>query len=184
MYGLIHRSIMDMVVTGHGEEAWRRVKSASGVGDEAFLTMHSYDDSVTFALVKAACDEVGIGIDTCLEAFGEHWVKETATKAYASLMASYGRTLWEFLENLDFMHDRISTSFPGFSAPSFELERTAEGSHLLHYSSSRTGLEGFVVGLVKGLASHFSMQVRISMTNNCIDAAGQHTTFLVEVMES
>jgi len=180
MYGLIHQSIKDMVITARGHEAWERIKCEAHLTDEDFLTMTSYDDSTTMALVAAACSECGMATGECLDAFGQHWIAETASKTYGSLLDSYGTTLWGMLENLDYLHDRISTTFPGFNAPSFELHRDGDNSCRLVYTSSRQGLEQFVVGLIKGLAAKFGVAVDILMVDNVSDADGQCTTFRLE----
>lgn len=171
---------MGMVIAQHGEDTWQRVKTASGAKDEDFLTMQVYDDSVALALVKAVSEELQQEPAVCLEAFGQFWISDTAKKTYAMLLTSYGTRLWDLLENLDYMHDRISTSFPGFNAPSFELERVDDAHYLLHYTSSRSGLEAFVVGLIKGLAQEFNTPVTISISSNVVDATGQRTTFVLE----
>lgn len=180
MYGLIHRSIMGMVMAQHGEDAWQRVKTAAGARDEDFLTMQVYDDEVSLALVRAASEELQLAPEKCLEAFGRFWITDTAKKAYSTLLMSYGTRMWDLLENLDYMHDRISTSFPGFNAPSFQLEPVDDAHYLLHYTSSRCGLEAFVVGLIKGLVEEFNTPVKISIRSNVVDARGQRTTFFLE----
>jgi guanylate cyclase soluble subunit beta len=180
MYGLIHRSVRDMVLAQYGEDRWNRILKAANAGDEHFMSMQSYDDSVVLALIGGACKELGQEPAALLEGFGRHWIADTAKKTYANLMKSYGDNLWDFLENLDFMHDRISTTFPSFRPPAFELERISDHEALLHYVSTRQGLTPFVVGLLKGLAVEFGEVVDIEIKSETQSDAGQRTTFLLK----
>ena len=55
-----------------------------------------------------------------------------------------------FLQNLDALHDHLSTIYPGMKAPSFRCtERPSDGATVLHYYSDRPGLEHIVIGIVK-----------------------------------
>ena len=53
-------------------------------------------------------------------------------------------------QNLDALHDHLSTIYPGMRAPSFRCtERPDDGGLILHYYSDRPGLESIVIGIVK-----------------------------------
>lgn len=177
MYGLVHTAIRDMVLTNHGPAVWDNIKNEAGVGDDAFLAMQSYDDSVVLGLVTAAAKVLDISSAECLDAFGQFWVLDTAAKHYGNMLNSFGNEIWGLLKNLDCMHDRMSSTFQGYDAPSFYLEENGDGTHLLHYRSSRQGLTPFVIGLLKGLAIHFNTKLGISVVAEALSAAGQHTTF-------
>lgn len=180
MYGLVHTSIRDMVLTHHGPVVWERVKNGAGVGDDAFLAMKSYDDSIVLSLVTTAAKVLDISEAECLDTFGQFWVLDTTVKHYGNMINSYGDEIWGFLQNLDSLHDRISSTFPYYKAPSFFLEKNGDGEHLLHYRSSRQGLTPFVIGLLKGLAIHFKTELDISVVAEELSDAGQHTTFCLE----
>lgn len=180
MYGLVHRAIRDMVLAHHGPQVWEQIQRESGVGDDAFLAMQSYDDSIVLRLVGAASEVLDISQAECLDAFGQFWVLDTAAKHYGTMLDSFGEGIWEFLGNLNSLHDRISSTFQGYDAPSFHLETTEEGVRLLHYQSSRQGLTPFVVGLLKGLAQHFNTGLLISIVSEEMNEQGQSTTFCLE----
>ena len=74
MYGLINNSLKDMIRDKFGEEKWQEVLNTSGVPEDSFLTMRSYDDALTYSLAGAASDVLGAPVDACLEMFGEYWV--------------------------------------------------------------------------------------------------------------
>ena len=97
MYGLINKALREMVQERFGQEAWESVFEASGVPEDSFLTMRSYDDQLTYQLVGAASEVLGAPAEDCLVMFGEYWVAETASKSYGPLMDASGDNLIEFL---------------------------------------------------------------------------------------
>ena len=179
MYGLVHTSVRDMVLQNHGTGTWEQIRSAAGVGGEDFLAMKSYDDSIILSLVTAASETLQITPEECLNAFGQFWVLDTAAKHYSEMIDGFGTNIWDLLENLDHMHDRMSSTFHGYDPPSFFLENKTAGTYLLHYRSSRQGLTPFVIGLLKGLAIHFKTSIGIAIEQETLTTNGQHTVFRI-----
>ena len=60
MYGLVNRAIEQLVVSTKGEPAWQRVCARAGVGADGFVAMCPYDDRLTFDLVHAVSEELGL----------------------------------------------------------------------------------------------------------------------------
>lgn len=161
MYGLIHSGIQRMVMETHGEAVWSKVLEASSLTNDSFYSTQSYDDEQTFALVQSVSDVLNTPLDDCLELFGKYWLVEFAPQSYDMLLKAAGSSLFEFLENLNALHDRISTTFVGYIPPSFQLERVSEQNAILEYRSSRTGMVPFVVGLIKGMQDRFNASIKI-----------------------
>ena len=183
MYGLINNSLKGMITDRFGEEQWQQVLAASGVPEDSFLTMRSYDDSVTYSLAGAASEILGAPVEDCLEMFGEYWVLETAGKSYNMLLNAAGGDMIEFLGNMNALHDRITSTFLDYVPPEFFVEQQ-NGNHLIHYVSQREGLTPFVVGLLKGLAKRFECELTIlSQTPRQVDK-GEHTVFEVAISEA
>ena len=155
MYGLINKALREMICQRFGEDKWQSVFAVSGVPEDSFLTMRSYDDDVTYRLVGAASEVLGAPAEDCLEMFGEWWVLETAAKSYGPLMDAAGNDLVEFLRNMNGLHDRITGTFINYVPPEFRVESMNDGRHRIHYISKREGLTPFVVGLLNGLATRF-----------------------------
>ena len=181
MYGLINNSLKDMIREKFGEEKWQEVLQASGVPEDSFLTMRSYDDELTYALAGAASDVLGAPVDACLEMFGEYWVLETATKSYGTLLDAAGGDMLEFLGNMNALHDRITSTFLNYVPPEFYVEEKDNG-HEIHYLSKRKGLTPFVVGLLKGLAIRFDHTLNILDQREVEVEQGTHTIFNVELV--
>ncbi len=179
MYGLVHTSVRDMVLKNHGPATWEQIRSTAGVGDEDFLAMKSYSDSIIVNLVSATSETLKITPEECLNAFGQFWVLDTAAKHYKEMIDGFGSNMWALLENLDHMHDRMSSTFHGYDPPSFFLDNKGNGTYLLHYRSSRQGLTSFVIGLLNGLAIHFKTNIDIISDQETISSNGQHTVFRI-----
>jgi len=181
VYGLINSSLQRMIREKFGEEQWIRVFSASGVPEDSFLSMRSYDDAITYDLVTAASAVLGAPVEACLEMFGEWWVLQTAARSYGPLMDAAGQDLVQFLSNMNALHDRITGTFVNYVPPEFRVETVEGGRHRIHYISKRQGLTPFVVGLLKGLATRFDSDLEIHSQTAVPVTSGEHTVFEVTV---
>lgn len=161
MYGLVNRAVEGLVKEKFGDDAWQRVCDRAELENPQFVAMEAYDDAVTYGLVGAASAELGLEPAAVLEAFGVYWTTYTIEEGYGDLLTMMGSTLDEFLDNLDSMHARIAGTMPKLMPPSFEREENEDGSSTLHYRSEREGLAPMVLGLLKGLATRFSVEIHI-----------------------
>ena len=161
MYGLINKAVRGLVREQFGEEAWTRIRTRTGLEEDDFVSMDHYDDSVTYDLVGAASQELGLPAQAILEGFGTYWVKYTAVEGYGHLLDSAGSSLPEFLANLDQMHARVKLAFPDLKPPRFRVTDSNDEGLVLHYYSDRPGLAPLVVGLVRGLAERFGDEVEV-----------------------
>ncbi len=181
MYGLINSALQNMIREKFGDEKWAEVLEKSGVPEDSFLTMRSYDDEITYKLAGAASEVLGAPVDACLEMFGEYWVLETASKSYATLMDASGNSLLEFLGNMNSLHDRITGTFLDYVPPEFMVENLEPPRHRIHYLSKRKGLVPFVDGLLKGLAIRFGAELEIHSREDMNLADGTHAVYEVSV---
>ena len=179
MYGMVNKAIEEMVISAHGDETWERIKRKAGVEVEVFISSEGYPDELTYSLVSAASDVLGLPAEVVLEAFGVHWIVETAQKGYGDMMAAGGSTLREFLLNLPQFHDRVSMIFPYLKPPEFACSDIQERSVRMCYRSGRDGLAPFVVGLFKGLGELYNTPVQITHVVRRADGAAQDE-FVVE----
>lgn len=161
MYGLVNRAIEGLVREKFGDEPWERIRSRAGVEVASFVAMDPYDDAITYALVGAASEELGLDAEAVLQAFGEYWTTYTIEEGYGDLLEIMGANLEEFLDNLDSMHMRITATMPGLVMPNFRRESCPDGSSILYYESSREGLAPMVVGLLRGPAGRFDVDIEI-----------------------
>ena len=172
MYGMINKALQTMVVDHYGEESWQKIRTLSGISDAVFMSMERYDDEITYALVGATAEVLDASAEFCLDAFGHYWATVTAPQHYGMLMDSTGGGLIEFLENVNGMHDRLTSTFIGYVPPHFELEKNSNDI-ILKYESKREGLTPFVVGVVKGLAERFDTVLDFGKVEKCAVSSGE-----------
>lgn len=161
MNGLINRAIEQLVVSMKGEAGWRGVCAHAGIQADGFVSMQNYDDDITFRLVNAVSERLGLPSEQVLEAFGEYWITYTAEEGYGALMATGGTHLREFLTNLNDIHGRAEAIFTQLRIPLFRIENVSETEFRLFYASERTGLAPMVLGLIRGLAKRFDQSIDI-----------------------
>lgn len=176
MYGLVNRAVEELVCTQFGEETWEAIKEKSGIDVEAFVSMESYPDDVTYKLVGAASEILGISAEQVLITFGEYWTLYTAREGYGELLKMSGNSLPEFLLNLDTMHARVGLLYPDLKPPSFQCADMCDDGMTLHYRSHRLGMAPLVVGLLQGLSKMFSTPLAIEhLTHD--ETNGAHDIF-------
>ncbi|MEZ4364552.1 MAG: heme NO-binding domain-containing protein [Kofleriaceae bacterium] len=183
MYGLVNRAIEQMVCEAHGLEAWERIKEAANVDTEVFISSEAYDDQVTYQLVGASSEVLGVPAASILEAFGRHWVLRTAQEGYGDLLRSAGKSLPAFLANLPTFHSRVKLLYPHLKPPTFRCDEVSTNSLRLHYHSPRVGLSMFVRGLLLGLGELFKIELEISHVEKKDDGAN-HDVFLISWLDA
>ena len=181
VYGLVNKAIQDLAVQLGGEPAWDDIRVRAGLHVEAFVGMGVYPDDLTYRLVEAASDVFGLPAAEVLRAFGRHWILYTGREGYGAVFETMGRTLPEFLQNLDAMHSRLSLSMPELRPPSFVCEEAGDDQIRVQYWTERDGLAPMVVGLLEGLGEHFNVQVGV--THVLSRSAGHdHDEFIVRFL--
>lgn len=81
--------------------------------------------------------------------FGEQFLLWCQESGYAKTLQLLGRSLKDFLTNLDALHDHLSMIYTNMNAPSFRCTEE-NGTLLLHYYSVRK-LDSIVIGVVKSV---------------------------------
>jgi len=175
MYGLMNKAVEDLCRTKFGDATWDRIRSDAGLPDEPFLLMEQYPDEVTYKLVGSACKVLNLPAEAVLKEFGRFWTIYSAEVGYGELLRTVGRTLPEFLRNLDQMHTRIKLSFPNLKPPSFSVSEETDSSLVLHYYTDRPGLAPLVVGMLPPLGQRFGLVVRVAASR--VDGARPHDQF-------
>jgi hypothetical protein len=155
MYGLVNKAIQDLITTRFGVETWEQIKQKAGVDTEVFISNDGYPDEITYQLVGASVEVLGLPAEQILIAFGEHWVVETAAKSYGPMMKAGGASLREFLVNLPNFHSRVFMIYPHLQPPRFECTDVTNEGLTLHYHTHRLGLTSFVTGLLQGLGTYY-----------------------------
>lgn len=177
MYGIINKSLKEMMLGQYGEARWERALERSRVAADSFLSMRSYDDEVTYRLATAAAEELGINLEDTLRAFGVHWVEHTLKTQYDTLATATGQDLVTFLRNLDHLHDRISSTFLDYRPPAFSVDTCDDDTVVVMYRSQRTGFTPFVEGLLQGFGARFNQRVEVLSMESLPVPNGEQTRF-------
>ncbi|XP_077998742.1 guanylate cyclase soluble subunit beta-2-like [Glandiceps talaboti] len=147
--------------------------------------IEKYADDTAVVRFISNDDDI-IDIPTLLERFGEYFISHVSGLGYEKLLRALGNDLKSFLESLDFLHYvHLKASFTEMNAPSFRCMELEDGTLLLHYYSSREGLEPIVSGMVKAVArTFFDVKVDIQYLEKREPPLGRKTysTFLIKAV--
>ena len=178
MYGLVNQAIENLVTSNFGEDTWVSIKSKAGVDVDLFISNEGYPDDITYKLVGAASEILGLSVDDVLIAFGKFWILKTGLESHGLMMKSGGSSLKEFLVNLPNFHTRVAMIYSNLKPPRFRCSDVSDDGLRLHYFTERPGLTSFVVGLVQGLAEMFETTCTVEILELKTDGA-DHDTFEV-----
>ena len=178
MYGLVNKSLEELLTEQYGEDAWEAIKEKSGVDVDFFLSNESYEDEITYKLVGAATNVLRVSVKEVLNALGEYWILRTGKEKYGGLMEAGGATLEEFLLNLPVFHNRVMLIYPKLTPPEFRISDVTERSIQVHYFSKRVGLQELVRGLLQGLAKMYNSPAVIELLQSRDDGS-DHEIFKV-----
>lgn len=177
MYGMVNKGLQAYVIAAYGEERWAALRLAGGAEPSAFVSMKPYADSVTYGLVGAVPEVLGVSAGAFLLELGRFWIGFVRERGYEDLLYLTGGDLLSALEGMDGLHARIQATFPELVPPSLRLERSAPPR--LHYRSERPGLTPFVEGLVLGLADFYEESCSVRVLPEASEGPG-HVVFELE----
>lgn len=124
------------------------------------------------------CFFLGLAAEELLELAGTHFFEYCQKKGHDRMMTSLGHDLPTFLTNLDALHDHLSYTFPSMMAPSFRCDtKDDDATLILHYYSTRQGMESLVIGIVKAVAKEM-LNIPISMkvlSHESLDSSDAHS---------
>lgn len=163
MYGMINQGMRDLVTHHAGEAAWYAVCIAAAVDPEGFEALTPYPDDVTYRLVTASAEHLGLTTEEILRRFGHHWVSYTADHGYGEVMKMFGKDFRACISNLNRMHGHMGALMPELKPPRFMVLETSPTSIAVDYYSARKGLVPMVVGLLEGLAEKFGERISIEV---------------------
>lgn len=178
MYGIVNKSIEELVVHNFGAKKWEEIKTQSNLNIEYFISNESYDDDVTFILAQTIAEKLDIPLSEVMKSFGEWWILHTGRNHYGYLLESGGENFKSFLLNLPSFHNRVMMMYPKLTPPEFQISQVEQNSVYLHYYSKRKGLTDFVYGLISGLGKFFSTEVT---TKHVSSVPGENTHEIIKV---
>lgn len=178
MYGMVNKGVKDLVLSAFGAEKWTEICRKAGITQDEFGAMEAYSDDVTYRLVGAASEVLGLSASAILQEFGKHWIKYTAGQGYGPLMDMFGDDFFEAISNINNLHQRVGLSMPHLSAPKFKINRLSPSELMLEYISQREGLSPMMIGLLYGLADKHNEKITVEYFPAGVKA--ENETFLVK----
>jgi guanylate cyclase len=84
-----------------------------------------------------------------MEAFGVEFINFMCKFGYGNVLRILGRSLRDFLNGLDNLHEYMRYSYPKLKPPSFFVEKETPKGLTLHYRTKRRGFSHYVSGQIK-----------------------------------
>ena len=160
MKGTILKCLQELVISNFGKDKWE--KSLEDVGlkkSTLILPIMDFDDSLTMKIIEAVCKILNISLTQAADAFGDYWVNVYSQKMYNNYYK--GKTVKEFLLNMDNIHVEITKTLKNARPPRFDYEWKDDKTLIMHYKSYR-GLIDFVNGLVKGVGKFYKEDIKVT----------------------
>jgi guanylate cyclase len=88
-------------------------------------------------------------MDDLMELFGVEFINFMGKYGYGNVLRILGRSLRDFLNGLDNLHEYMRYSYPQLKPPSFFVEKETPKGLTLHYRTKRRGFSHYVVGQIK-----------------------------------
>ena len=88
-----------------------------------------------------------------MEAFGVDFITFMGQFGYERILRILGRSLKDFLNSLDNLHEHMRYSYPKLRPPSFFVEKETPNGLILHYRTVRKGFNHYVIGQLKEVSS-------------------------------
>lgn len=159
MHGLINRSIQCFVQDTYGLPLWDKVAEDTGVAEDGFEAMLSYDDAITHAVLDAVCEELDKSHDALLEDLGTYLVSHPRLENIRRLLRFGGENFVQFLHSLDDLSGRARLAVPDLDLPEFELIDDTPLSFRLDCRWHMPGAGHVMTGLLRAMADDYGALV-------------------------
>ncbi|MEM1430675.1 MAG: heme NO-binding domain-containing protein [Pseudomonadota bacterium] len=159
MNGLINRSVQCFVRDTYGEETWRVITRALGVGADGYEMLLDYPDDETDQLVAIAAAELGKDQQTFLEDLGTYLVSHETTRPIRRLLRFCGETFAELLHALHDLPSRAQLAMPGLVIPELEVREDQPGQFRIFVLADRQGWGDVLIGLLRAMADDYGALV-------------------------
>ena len=172
MKGIVFTAFCELVAARFGLQTLDSIIERSGLEtDGAYTAVGTYDHRELVRLVQSLADLTGTGERELQRLFGHHLFGLLFAK-YAQLFAGKHDADAVLLSIDDYIHPEVLKLYPDAELPSFEHERSPDGSIHLTYRSKRP-FAAFAEGLIQGCLDHFDDE-RAVRSSQVQDGSGGH----------
>lgn len=158
MFGMINRAIEDLALKRGGVLFWEEVRRLAGVTGD-FKAITPYPDELTFRLVWAASELLGIPMPKLLRILGKHWMGSATREGDELVLKLSDGCLSSFFAVLSELEGRMAQTMAHLAT--LRCIPEDENRLWLEYRSPRMALGPFVVGLLEGIATGFRVDLLI-----------------------
>ena len=184
MYGMVNQFVITTIINSFGEQKVAEIEELLDFDINNYLTAKTYPDEQIYQIIAAAVKVLKIEQDELLEFAGKEWVKLVGNGPYKLMLDPESFDLFGFLSNLNSMHASIASQLPELKPPSFISLQKAPFLIEVQYFSNRPGLTYFVLGLLKGLCSHFNVEADVAIGAMKKDSNTDHDKFLISMKDN
>ncbi|XP_057314903.1 guanylate cyclase soluble subunit beta-1-like isoform X2 [Hydractinia symbiolongicarpus] len=161
MYGFFNHALERFIIMEYGEEKWEVIRMEAGVFEDSFDGKMVYDDNMIFEILDAACEVLDTEQEDLQEEFGEAYFMHCLASHHGKLLKALGGNLYDFLSNVDSLHDHLAVSYAGVKVPTFRVKSDGTNRSIsVNYYSDRVGLEYVTKGVIRMAAKElFGLEV-------------------------
>lgn len=163
MHGLVNKAFQSFLIDTFGASSWQAILGRAGlwdeIGTEGFDPLHTYPDSVTPAILRAATEQLGRPADQLLEDLGTWLVSNPRTEGLRRLLRFGGLTYANFLRSLDDLQGRARLAVPDLTLPALMLQPAGEGRFVLTCLDCPEGFGLVMVGILRAMADDYGALV-------------------------
>ncbi len=162
MHGLINCSVQNYVRDTFGHDIWLRAADMADLGFSDFEAMLSYDDELTFRIVKTMSEVTGRTVPDLLEDLGTYLVSTPKLEGVRRLLRFGGVDFEEFLQSLDDLADRAKLAVSDLVLPSMVLDERADGRFYLICDGTAPGFGHVMTGVLRVIADDYGALVLLT----------------------
>ena len=156
MNGLINRAVKKFILKEYGKYTWEEICYKSKVEDDVFVSMKFTEDSHSYRLIETTSEVLGVEPSCLIESIGKYWVEYTESEGYSMVFEMFGKSMKEFMHNLNHLHFKIGCILPNIDPPTFDTKVISDSQINLHYYSNREGMAPLVKGILAALSNKFN----------------------------
>jgi guanylate cyclase soluble subunit beta len=118
MYGWIHECYRGMILSNYGEELWQIILSTSNIPQDKTWELEDYlPDSMFFTLLSTTCHVLQLTETVITDQYSEYFVFFLHQKGYDKLLRCLGLSLFEWLSNVNQVHQHFLYLMPQMQPP-------------------------------------------------------------------
>jgi tRNA A-37 threonylcarbamoyl transferase component Bud32 len=177
VHGLIFFYLQKFADAAVGSTSWEGIRSSIATSARKYLPSGTYPDADAVSILTSLSETVGRPLPVVLEQFGT-FLAPHLVKVAGTVIDPSWRTLDLIEHTEDIIHTMIRSTTPGAAPPVLETARQGPQELHLVYASARR-LCPLAVGLMRGIAAHYSETIRIEEPS-CMLRGDPFCSFVIE----